>query len=444
MQPRKSFVTDTYYAFGVKLGGYLLYGAGQLGVMALARFFFQWILHFAEPGTSAAPALFAAGVAGSLFLAFRVFDGVTDPIAGVASDAWVTRGHERRTLLWFAFLLPPLGMAMIFAPDASMSEVLRYALLALGMFVFFAGYTVYVIPYWSLVDDYSQGNVRTRARLSNMLGVGVLIATGFGFVISPFLIDSLGYFWAALWWGVPCAALMVLPYYAQPRSELPSQRTHARDMPLATGFKLALTHRRFLAVIVLFAGGQMSFTVMTAAAPYIATDLLGGSIRDVAALLGPFLGTSVLGFAIVPRLAFRFGWERSVLVATVLLGIAYGGAGLLGTALVGSPLTTAMCVFATAGPMASILLGLEGEAITGSAADQTAQVTSVYFGVYNFVVKLLNGVALFLTGLLAGAIPEHGPLAVRAMGFVAGGLLVTGVALYLVLRPRQRETPRLE
>jgi len=80
-------------------------------------------------------------------------------------------------------------------------------------------------------------------------------------------------------------------------------------------------------------------------------------------------------------------------------------------------------------------LGLEGEAITSSAAEHEAEVTSVYFGVYNFIVKILNGLAVLITAVLADAIPTRGEVAVRAMGFSAGGMLIVGVVLYLFVRP---------
>jgi len=64
------------------------------------------------------------------------------------------------------------------------------------MFVFFIGYTLYAIPYWSLVDDYSRRADGTsssqRATLSNVLCAGVLVATGVGFVASPNLVVSYG------------------------------------------------------------------------------------------------------------------------------------------------------------------------------------------------------------------------------------------------------------
>ena len=90
-----------------------------------------------------------------------------------------------------------------------------------------------------------------------------------------------------------------------------------------------------------------------------------------------------------------------------------------------------MIIFALAGPGVAILLGVEGEAITTCAERQGGGKVSMYFGVYNFIVKALNGVAIAVTGILAdlsnGAL---GVWAVRLMPFFAGGSLVVGVFLY--------------
>jgi GPH family glycoside/pentoside/hexuronide:cation symporter len=240
--------------------------------MILARFFYQWILHFTEKGdpTTLGPAsatMFTAAIAGVVILGFRVFDAVTDPVAGALSDAWVRRGRERRSLLWFSFLLPAIGLVFVFAPTPEMSASLRWGVLASGLFVFYLGYTLYAIPYWSLVGDYSEGDAHRRGWLSNMLGIGMLLATGVGFVVSPMLIESYGFFNAALMFSVPAAALMILPYFARPRGLAAARpSTRAPDESLFTAFATAFRHRRFVATLLLFSGAQMSFTVMTAAA----------------------------------------------------------------------------------------------------------------------------------------------------------------------------------
>src|SRR5690606_2743017 len=145
---------------------------------------------------------FAAAAVGAVFLGFRIFDSVTDPLAGMLADGWVARGRQRRSLLWLSFAIPPVGLALVFAPTTAMPPELRWILLTAGMFLFFVGYTLYAIPYWSLVEDYSQGNVETRTALSNCLGIGVLVATGVGFVLSPKLVEILGFLNGAIIFGV--------------------------------------------------------------------------------------------------------------------------------------------------------------------------------------------------------------------------------------------------
>ena len=125
----------------VKLTAFTL---GQVGMMMLARFFFQWILNFAASSpTQGDETLFSAAAVGTTLLAFRVFDGVTDPLAGMLGDAWSRKGRPRQQLLWAAFLIPSLGVGLTFAPTHAMEVTSRWALLLSGMFVFFVGYTFY-------------------------------------------------------------------------------------------------------------------------------------------------------------------------------------------------------------------------------------------------------------------------------------------------------------
>jgi len=423
----------------------LLFTCGQPGMMILARFLMQWIIDFAatpQPD-NADLTLFSAALVGTVFLGYRIFDGVTDPVAGVVSDRWAARGKARQNLLWFAFFLPALGVVLTFAPQHSMAVSLRWTLLISGLFVFFVGYTFYAIPYWSLVEDYAQGASDTRRVLSNQLGVGLLIATGIGFVISPMVIEAYGFSLAAILFAVPSLLLMLGPIFAAPPAQSNAHVERRDDAPSPLqSLKIALKDRRFVAILVLFAGSQMSLTIMTAAAPFIARDLLDGSIGDVALLMGPLLGVALPSFAFTPALSRRLGWERAILFASLALGVVYTTTAGLGEAWIGTPMVTAMVLFALGGPMIAVLLGLEGEAITASAEASGSDAVSIYFGVYNFIVKALNGVALALAGILAdlSAPDQLGLFAVRLMGGIAGVCLFICAGIYFLIRPRRGST----
>ena len=190
--------------------------------MCLMRFFFMWILDFStledkNDGTSTV--LFLGSAVGGTLLIFRFLDGITDPVAGALSDNMVSKGKTRQQLLKYFFLLPAIGLILCFTPDHSMVTSLRWAFLVGGMVIFFIGYTFYAIPYWSLIDDYSQGNENQRRILSNILGAGILIATGIGFAVSPMLIDKYGYFKSAIYFAIPSFVLMILPFFAAPKKD---------------------------------------------------------------------------------------------------------------------------------------------------------------------------------------------------------------------------------
>jgi Na+/melibiose symporter-like transporter len=420
-----------------RLGGkrLLLFMLGQFGIMLLTRYLFQWLLKFSDTPT-ADGVLFAAATVGAVFLGYRIFDGVTDPMAGALADWWVSTGRARQQLLLLSVPIAPLGLILTFIPTAAMSEVVRWVVLASGLFVFFVGYTIYAIPYWTLVEDYGKHADGGRRELSNMLGLGLILATIAGFVVTPLLISQLGYRDAAVAVALLSFVCMLAPLYAAPP-------TAANAPPPATitlaqtfhSFLGALQNRRFLALLALLAGSQMSFTVLTAAAPFIATDLLEGTEKDVSLLLGPLILTAVPMFYFSPKVSRALGWYRALVVFSLLLGGVYFLCSvLIGVTLIHSPVITTAVLFALAGPMIAVLLALDAEAITGCVGPEEKHAVAMYFGAYNLVIKTLNGVAVSLTGVLVGLSKgAWGAGAIRFMVIAAALLLVSGVAGSLLI-----------
>ena len=86
---------------------YLLFLCGQIGMMSLARFLYQWILKFGNQKNSEIP-LFDPILLGSAFVAFRIFDGLSDPIAGKLPTAGKGEDFKEERYFSLRFSWPPL------------------------------------------------------------------------------------------------------------------------------------------------------------------------------------------------------------------------------------------------------------------------------------------------------------------------------------------------
>jgi GPH family glycoside/pentoside/hexuronide:cation symporter len=420
----------------------LFFFCGQLGVMALVRFFFTWSLKYSDQEAPGGELLFTASMVGLALLVARLLDGGVDPVIGRLADRWVAAGRERRTFLLFSFIAPPLGLALCFWPSFAEAPGVRWGCLLAGMLLLFTGYSFYSIPYWSLVDDYAGTDRKERLTLSNLLGAGLLCSVAVVSVLSPKMIGDLGYRTASLIFAGAAVGLMLLPWLAKPRAAVATAPPAEAPPPVASLGKALLgiaRHRRFMAMLVLFCGSQMALSVITSAAPFIVERLLGGSERDVARVMTPFLGTAIPFFLLAPWVSRRLCWQRAMLVASIGLAVVYGGTAFLGEGVIGSPMTTAMIVFGCGGPMVAVLLGVEAEAIAVCSREAGGTATSLYFGVANFMIQALNGVATFVCGLLvtAARVPGREELMTRMMSVSAGIMLLIGIALFLLIRPRE-------
>jgi Na+/melibiose symporter-like transporter len=436
----------------------ILFACGQLGVMSIIRFFLSWLLKYSDQQAATGELLFTASMVGLALLFARFLDGGVDPFIGRLSDGWVRKGRDRRTFLLASFFTPPIGLVLCFYPGFDTSSTVRWLMLGSGLVVLSVGYSFYLIPYWSLLDDYAGNDAKERGILSNFLGAGVLLSVAVVSTLSPKLIGDLGYRTTAMLFAGAGVVLMVFPYFARPARARSASRSADDSAPVEAAsapdssegtfreLKAVLKHRRFMAMLILFCGSQMALSVITSAAPFIVERLLGGTDRDVAKVMTPFLGTAIPFFLLAPMISRRLGWQRAMLLASAGLVVVYVGTGFLGDGVIGTPMTTAMIVFGMGGPMVATLLGVEAEAIADCARDSGRASAGIYFGVANFMIQVLNGVAAFITGLLvtASRTPGREILMTRMMSVSAGVLLVVGIGLFLVIRPRATPAPHAE
>ena len=399
-------------------------------MMLSARYFFQWIISFASTASISAATL------GFLILGFRIYDAVTDPMAGHISDKLTKIPRVR--IMNYSVPIFALGLILCFLPNPEMQASTKWILEFLGMTLFFTGYTFYCIPYWGLVGDYAGPDINLSRTLSNLLGFGLLIATAIGFLASPALVSKFGYLNGAIIITMFSCCLMLLPNLCK----LPAERvaTVAAEKGLFREIFSSLLQtfkqKNFLAVCILFVGSQMSLTIMTASAPFLVSKLLNGKTSDIAFLMGPMIGVAIPSFLLSQKLSKLWGWEKSVYRASILLACLYALTSLIGISIIGSPLLTASFIFSFSGIPIAVLLGLEAEAVSFCAmAENQGNKISTYFGAINFLIKTFNGIALMLTGILtdfSNQIGSNNPI--RALPIIAGSCLVLSLVVSLLIK----------
>ncbi|WP_437441281.1 MFS transporter [Raoultella terrigena] len=127
---------------------------------------------------------------GTLFLALRVFDAISDPIMGVLADRTQSRwGRFRPWQLWIAVPIGIIGVLTFTVPDASMGVKIAWAF---GTYLLLSvSYTAINVPYCALINTMTTRHsevISCQAWRFVLCGVaGFLVSVGL-----PWLVTALG------------------------------------------------------------------------------------------------------------------------------------------------------------------------------------------------------------------------------------------------------------
>jgi glycoside/pentoside/hexuronide:cation symporter, GPH family len=120
-----------------------------------------------------------AAAAGTLMLAVRLFDAVTDPMMGAVADRTKSKhGRYRPWMLWVAIPYGILAVAAFVTPNADMGTKLVYAYVSYALLM--AAYTAVNVPYSALggvmtADSEERANLQTWRFAMAMVG-GALVS----------------------------------------------------------------------------------------------------------------------------------------------------------------------------------------------------------------------------------------------------------------------------
>lgn len=256
---------------------------------------------------------------GLIISAAALFDAITDPVIGVASDSWQTRWGRRKA--WLAAGVPLLTLAcwMLLNPAGGATAAylgLWYLLLRLGS-------TLVLVPYgaWGaeLTGDYHQRTRVSSARQQWSL-LGLIVAT----LVPAFaefrlgdaatavvILEAYGWLVLILLPGITLAMLLKIPEPATPRRPGGTPLYHSLRLMWRNG----LFRRVVLIELVITGGEQFRNTVSL----FFMQDAIGISSPGILYVI--YFACGLAAMPLWDQLARRFGKHRSLAAAMVLVSL---------------------------------------------------------------------------------------------------------------------------
>ncbi|EAO9628795.1 MFS transporter [Salmonella enterica] len=183
------------------------YGLGDAGGTVITCLIMNFLTFFYTDVFGLTPAL-----VGTLFIALRVFDAISDPVMGIIADRTQSRwGRFRPWQLWMAIPIGIIGILTFTVPDAGMGVKITWAF---GTYLILSvGYTAINVPYCALINTMTTRHEEVLACQSWRF----VLCGGAGFVVSvglPWMVDfwgrgnaARGYQWGV---GVLCAIAVIM------------------------------------------------------------------------------------------------------------------------------------------------------------------------------------------------------------------------------------------
>jgi len=247
----------------------------------------------------------SAVAAGGVFAVARLIDAVTDPLMGAIAERTRSRwGRMRPYLLFGALPLALISVLTFTVPDLDEPGKVVWAYVTYILFGLV--YTVVTIPYAtltaSLTTDYQARTQLSTYRIGCAFAGGFLVSVGTVPFVSMFDDAARGFQVLMLIFAVIATCLLWVTYAAT-REMVQPQR---QQISLKDSLRAVTFNRPLLIVIGIFSCGMLSFTVRQTTTVYFFVYNVGDPSL-IAWFFGVTLGSMLLGIALVPRLAERFG-----------------------------------------------------------------------------------------------------------------------------------------
>ena len=398
----------------VPLGTTIAYGMPGLGAGYMYLLMSLYVMKFSTDVLLIAPA-----VMGIIFSISRIWDAISDPIAGYLSDRTTFKFGRRRTWMLLSFVPISFGFLAVFSPPESMQGQSLDLWMMIAILSFYSAITLFNVPHMALgaelTDDYHE-----RTRLFGVRHIGFTLGSILSLVSMSILISeenshtgdvrelasNLAFF------AVAVMSLMIF-FSVSRLKEDPKFQNRVNKNPFKAFRDVWVNPHAKILIIVLFIenlGGAVIGVLTLYVTQYIVEAPAWAPIIIFAYML-----PSALSVPLWIPLSRRFGKIRLWVFSLALTGISFGGIFIIPFLDSVTDRLIVMFLGAILGGMASGCGGAIGPSVKGDVIDYDEYLTGErkegsYFAALNFVYKSATGIMLLVTGFVlqfSGFIPNQ-------------------------------------
>ena len=389
------------------------YGAPGIGAGYMYLLLSLYIMKFSTDVLLIAPAIM-----GTIFGVSRIWDAISDPLAGYLSDRTTSRLGRRR--LWLLISILPIAgtFTMLFSPPVWLSEDWLIAWMAVGIITFYSAMTLFIVPHMSLGAELTE-DYHERSRLYGLRHVAFTLGSILAVFSMQLFINAeakgpssvrataldLSVLAAIVTAGLIGYAVWRLRERSDFQGRITNNPYHAfRDV-------WRNQYARLLILITFIENiGAATIGVLTL---YVASYVVGKPQLGPAIIL-TYMIPSTISVPLWIPLSRRFGKIRLWMFSMIVTAIAFGAMLFLPFL---EPESRAWWIFIAAvfAGAAAGCGGTIGPSVQSDIIDYDEYVTGErkegsYFAVWNFVYKCATGIMLILTGYVlqfSGFVPNQ-------------------------------------
>ena len=339
---------------------------------------------------------------GFIFGLSRIWDAITDPLAGYLSDRTNFSMGRRRPWMIASAPFVCFSFIMIWYQPVELSVEFSSLWIAVAVLLFYSAMTAFNVPHHSLGAELSP-NYHERTKV---FGVRHMV-WNCGSLLALLAMHQLivgnnpkkDAFDIALIAGLITFALIIWTVFrTQERKEYQGR---GEKNPI-TAFSDVLRNKHAVLLLVVFFIENLGFATIGILTPYVAEYVVLRPERTAIYIL-TYLVPCILSVPVWISLSKRIGKKKTWLISMVLTGFGFGGMFFLSAGADTLILLLAFVCGVGAGSGAAMAPSIQSDVIDYDEYLTGKRKEGTYFASWNLVFKTATGITFMITGFVLGA-----------------------------------------